>query len=319
MRKTSQGFEPLPERELNAILGWTFGHAVNSSRLHRGLRTVAKALNDGELARAMIATQFLLLSPLNEREQSRAQQAISLLKAAVDDPKHPGWPRATPGGRGGQFRPKDASLEDIAELKMPALPDARQLVITRMERKLVRAAIKTVLRRMLTFKRIVRFLGETASNLIPGLDAIGDAAMVYDIADIAGELTELRNQGIIARAWVEHGPYTLGELRASSAERSFDSFDAFKKIRSEKWAGPAGNQCEYHHIIPQASDLPPRVLNSTENIVRLPALLHQLITEEWAELAREDGLSLKDYLNQMSYAKQRSTGLKILREFGILK
>lgn len=28
-------------------------------------------------------------------------------KAAVDDPKHPGWPAKTPDGKGGQFRPKD--------------------------------------------------------------------------------------------------------------------------------------------------------------------------------------------------------------------
>jgi hypothetical protein len=28
-------------------------------------------------------------------------------KAAADDPAHPGWPAGTPGGKGGQFRPKD--------------------------------------------------------------------------------------------------------------------------------------------------------------------------------------------------------------------
>jgi hypothetical protein len=30
-----------------------------------------------------------------------------VLKAAVNDTEHPGWPAGTPGGRGGQFRPKD--------------------------------------------------------------------------------------------------------------------------------------------------------------------------------------------------------------------
>jgi hypothetical protein len=30
-------------------------------------------------------------------------------KASPDDPKHPGWPAGTEGGRGGQFRPKGAS------------------------------------------------------------------------------------------------------------------------------------------------------------------------------------------------------------------
>jgi hypothetical protein len=32
---------------------------------------------------------------------------IRLLKASVDDPKHPGWPAGTPGGQGGKFRPND--------------------------------------------------------------------------------------------------------------------------------------------------------------------------------------------------------------------
>jgi len=31
-------------------------------------------------------------------------------KAAVDDPKHPGWPAHTPDGKGGEFRPKDSAL-----------------------------------------------------------------------------------------------------------------------------------------------------------------------------------------------------------------
>ena len=32
----------------------------------------------------------------------------SLVKASPDDPEHPGWPAGTPGGKGGQFRPKDS-------------------------------------------------------------------------------------------------------------------------------------------------------------------------------------------------------------------
>jgi hypothetical protein len=31
----------------------------------------------------------------------------ALVKASPDDPEHPGWPAGTPGGIGGQFRPKD--------------------------------------------------------------------------------------------------------------------------------------------------------------------------------------------------------------------
>jgi len=42
---------------------------------------------------------------------------IRLLKASVDDPKHPGWPAGTPGGQGGRFRPNDS---DAPEPNVPA-------------------------------------------------------------------------------------------------------------------------------------------------------------------------------------------------------
>lgn len=36
-------------------------------------------------------------------------------KARADDPKHPGWPEGTPGGRGGKFRPKDAAAASAGD------------------------------------------------------------------------------------------------------------------------------------------------------------------------------------------------------------
>lgn len=41
-------------------------------------------------------------------ELRRAIANSQTTKAAVDDPEHPGWPAGTPGGKGGQFRPKDS-------------------------------------------------------------------------------------------------------------------------------------------------------------------------------------------------------------------
>jgi hypothetical protein len=318
LEKASGGWVPRPAEELNAMLGWTFGHPVNCEGLISGLQTIAKALNTGEIARAMIATQFLHLPTLDEAEAKRAASVVALFKAAPDTPGHPGWPAGTPGGRGGKFMPKDGSLEDLEELKVQ-LPDARRMLATNIERKIIRAAIRTVLRRLLTFKRISRLLGEVASNLVPGLDAIGDAAMVYDVAEMAGDMAELRRLAVIARAWAQHGPYTLDELLATSEVRAFSSFSEFKKLDVEKYFPNAGIGFEFHHIIPQASSLPGQLLNSTQNIIRLPTFIHQMATEEWARLARENGLSLGDYLKGMSAAEQRRIGLKILRDLGVLK
>jgi hypothetical protein len=36
----------------------------------------------------------------------------AIRKASPDDPEHPGWPAGTPGGIGGQFRPKDGAAGD---------------------------------------------------------------------------------------------------------------------------------------------------------------------------------------------------------------
>ena len=55
----------------------------------------------------MMATLFLRLPVLSDAEAARAQNAVAMLKASVDDPKHPGWPKGTTDSLGGKFRPKD--------------------------------------------------------------------------------------------------------------------------------------------------------------------------------------------------------------------
>ena len=51
----------------------------------------------------------------NEQPANRA-----IAKAAVDDPKHPGWPAHTPDGKGGEFRPKDGAFD--SPITIPPLP-----------------------------------------------------------------------------------------------------------------------------------------------------------------------------------------------------
>lgn len=59
---------------------------------------------------------------IEEWEARYCSKPTRALKAAVDDPKHPGWPAHTPDGKGGQFRPKDAPFDSIA----PVSVDGRQ-------------------------------------------------------------------------------------------------------------------------------------------------------------------------------------------------
>jgi hypothetical protein len=51
-----------------------------------------------------------------------------ILKASSDDPKHPGWPAGTPGGKGGQFRPKVSDDERaVTPTGSSELPNAKIL------------------------------------------------------------------------------------------------------------------------------------------------------------------------------------------------
>jgi hypothetical protein len=56
-------------------------------------------------------------------EDTGTPTSSALLKAGVDDPKHPGWPAHTPGGLGGQFRPKDGEGGAVSNAAAGATAD----------------------------------------------------------------------------------------------------------------------------------------------------------------------------------------------------
>lgn len=101
------------------------------------LATVASALNANDPCLARIAAVHLQLPDLLDRTARDDVEAADILiksardkgvgdripalslreiqKASPDDPKHPGWPAGTAGGRGGQFRPKDGSEAAVTQ------------------------------------------------------------------------------------------------------------------------------------------------------------------------------------------------------------
>jgi hypothetical protein len=72
------------------------------------------------------------------------------------------------------------------------------------------------------------------------------------------------------------------ELRVDAEDKSFSSYDAFKKVDLTKYYGPAGDGYQCHHIVEQSAegDIAASELNSTSNIVRIPKLLHEEINSE---------------------------------------
>ena len=81
-----------------------------------GLNTISRALNDGDVARAQIATVLLGIPdprsvPNGATEHNKLIKLIGelawsgLLKRTWDPEKHPKWPAGTPDSQGGRFAP----------------------------------------------------------------------------------------------------------------------------------------------------------------------------------------------------------------------
>jgi len=96
--QTESGLQPRNAEELSALIGSAYLNRTDVAHIQRGLQFVADALNKGELAKAMVGTLHLRLSPLDEDGVTRVRRASSLLsKYDPDEPRdwHGRW---TTGG-----------------------------------------------------------------------------------------------------------------------------------------------------------------------------------------------------------------------------
>lgn len=314
LRKTEMGFEARPAEELEPLLTRIFARSIDCSGLMPGLSAVARALNEGDLARAVITTTHLRLPTLGEEEARRAREAAALAKAAADDPEHPGWPKGAPGGKGGQFRPKE-------QTGAAAQRTSRKKTEEELLRHIQRLMIREALREILSPARIARLLGEAAANAIPGLNVAADIAMMADVASMAMDFAILKRDTDAALEFVKNGPYELEDLLVDKQERSFVSFDALKKVDFTKFYASAGDGWEYHHIVEQNKEgtIPAQEINSTRNVIRVPKLLHEEITGEYARIDRKVGSSLRERLEALSFDAQHGEGVKVLRNIGIIE
>ncbi len=119
LRKTDAGFAPRSALEIDVLTKAGYGAACDAVKLARGLEVASRALNDGDLSRAMVATLHLRLPELDAAGAARLAAVDAVLaKYSADQPRdwHGRW--TTDGeGSGG---PSQAT-----ETKRP---DARQSV-----------------------------------------------------------------------------------------------------------------------------------------------------------------------------------------------
>jgi hypothetical protein len=310
--------------ELERLLCRAYRRELAVDRLIPGLVTVASALNANDQGLARIAAVHLRIPDLPDHIARDAMEAEDVLikylrqselkdeirKASPDDPKHPGWPAGTEGGRGGQFRPKDGSEAVIA-----------QDVIERIQRIKARRALRT------EALAVLRLAAELMADAVPGIGLAADAATLIDMANTIAELKKLKIDADAAIEFVKHGPYSLEELQVSSDYEEFSSYGDFIKDAAYiallvKRFGGAGSGNQYHHIVTQGganTKIPAEQLQNTDNVIPLPTLLHEAVNGQYSRFDDAKDMTIYQWLQTQPYDVQREEGLKILRELHILK
>jgi hypothetical protein len=314
--------------EIERLLSRAYRMDLAVDRIMSGLATVASALNADDPCLARIAAVHLRIPDLPNRaardgleekdilvesaDWNPAQHPREIRKASPDDPKRPGWPAGTEGGLGGKFRPKDGS----------------QAVITQeVQNRILRIAMRRALRT--TAVAILHIGGEAAANFIPGVNVVADVAMLVDIVQTIYEFKKLAIDAAAAIDFAKKGARSLEDLQVSSSSyEEFSSYDQFIKgelslDQMAKWFGGAGDGNQYHHIVTQgganAINIPPELLQNTDNVICLPTLLHEAVSAEYLRRKEDTNMTMYQWLQTQPFDVQREEGLKILRNLHILK
>lgn len=321
--------------EIERLLSRAYRCDFTADRLMPALAVVAAALNTNDRCLAHIAAVHLRLPDVPNQTARQDMEAADFLikltrdassstlepprrwagptleirKASPNDPKHPGWPAGTEGGLGGKFRPKDGS-EAASDRELGEI--------------VARRAIRIVALAVLSLA------GESVAEAIPGVDFAATAAMSASMAKLISEFRQLKIDTDAATEFVNDGPHSFEDLQVSAKDyREFSSYEAFYKSRSRviflaKWANPAGDGSQYHHIVTQGGangkNFSPEQLQNTDNIIILPKLLHEAVNAEYLkEQSPDPDLNMYDWLQTQPYEVQFAEGLKILRRLHILK
>jgi len=113
-------------------------------------------------------------------------------------------------------------------------------------------------------------------------------------------------------------PKLAGSFRAGgvlkAAVQRFSSFRAFKQE-----FGSAGTGNVWHHIVEQnkTSQFAPEQIHSTENVIKLPVVIHDRISGYYNSIQPfTGGLRVRQWLNGKSFEYQYRFGLDVMKRFG---
>jgi hypothetical protein len=122
----AQPWRPRPAAELNRDLSRCYGLPIEIETKAGGLKSVADALDRGDLAHAqMVALHLRLPDPPDLKKSSVDVQAVvelalrldasGLLKSDWDPRLHPRWPKGSQDSAGGQFAPRDSGAGNAGD------------------------------------------------------------------------------------------------------------------------------------------------------------------------------------------------------------
>lgn len=371
--------------ELSDRLSALYRVPVDFAEKSGALCAVARALNDGDIARAqLIALHMQLPEPPPLAKSAFSQDELGVLAGLLEyagvlkiNNRH--YPAGTPDSKGGQFAPKDGNdsptteadkqdqidptdnlnpfddptrdasrsadvegeaageqtlqgeIETAAEAEERAAQRATVRAAVReaalsTERAELRVAARRAFREA-AVEALQRIGAKLVLNEIPIVGVVADLATVYDVYRFVREFSELRAAIKAATRFVNEGTHTLAQLRVSSESLSFRNYEAFVKVWDamlaqmdlEKRFGPARQGFEYHHIIERNSGEASSIIESTDNIVEIPTILHEEITARYTQSqARFGGQTLRQWLRTQPAYVKRYWGRRILKEVGII-
>lgn len=265
----------------------------------------------------------------------------STVRVAANDDPNRGSDAGRPEERPGSKAPKSSSTPPLqAEREMPRPPLEGEIIppsskgevgraIPEIELEAARVANRKAIRLITVLG--LRMTAEAAANIIPILDVLADVLLAHDAVQLYLKWRKLKIERQVASDFSKKAPYTLEELQVRSplGYEEFSSYDQFTKIAVDeeelsKRFGPAGNGYQYHHVVTQGGEnktkIPQAQLQNTDNIVRLPTLIHEAVSARYDEKAKQDRTkTLYQWLQTQPYEVQRAEGIEIMRELGILK
>lgn len=130
-----------PISELNPELSDLYGIPVDLASKAKGLATLARALNDRNVAKAQIAALQLHLPDLPRLAKgARKDEEISalaiqlgrtgILRGAFDPRQHPRWPSHAPDSQGGRFRDADGTDAETSPSPIVVVADRSGALIS---------------------------------------------------------------------------------------------------------------------------------------------------------------------------------------------